>query len=122
MKREAIDNHKQSNETNIMQTFKTNDVALVNAAQQIKQGNAILVLVKKQVDASKTAIEAWLKENRQVDIAALPIGEMVNIDGVCLIEVGKQSRLDQAALQLEQPEVFAKYRKEFPCLKFKPLV
>ena len=105
-----------------MQTFKTNDAALVNAAQQIKQGNAILALAKKQVESGKAAIETWLKENRQVELSALAIGEIVNIDSVCLVEVGKQSRLDQSALQLECPETFAKYRKEFPCLKFKPLV
>ncbi len=105
-----------------MKTIKSNDAALVNAAQQIKQGNAILALAKKQVDAGKTAIETWLKDNRQVDLATLPIGEMVNIDGICLVEVGKQSRLDQSALQLEQSEIFAQYRKDFPCLKFKPLV
>ena len=105
-----------------MQTFKTSDTMLRQAAQMIKDGNAKLTEGKKQSDAGKAMIEQWLKDNRQCDVASLAIGELVNIETVCLIEIGKQNRLDQKAMQLELPEVFAKYQKQFPTIKFKPLV
>lgn len=105
-----------------MLTFKTTDNMLKQAAQMIKDGNAKLSEGKKQSDAGKAMIEQWLKDNRQCDISSLPIGELVNIETVCLIEVGKQNRLDQKAMQLEAPELFAKYQREFATVKFKPLV
>lgn len=105
-----------------MRTFKTDNATLVKAAQMIKEGNATLAQAKKQVDAGKAMIADWLETERNCQLASLPIGEMINVDGVCLIEIGKQNRLDQATLQAEVPEIFTKYQREFPVVKYKPLV
>ncbi len=108
-----------------MQTFKPNDTdkaALDKAAQAIKAGNLLNAQGKKLVDAGKAAIETWLKDSRQCDLATLGIGDLVSIDTVCLVEIGKQNRFDEGAFQLAQPEMHAKYKKDFPTKKFKPLV
>ena len=105
-----------------MKTFKANDDMLRQAAQMIKDGNAAMASGKKQSDAGKAMIAQWLKDNRQCDIANLPISEIVSIESVCLVEIGKQTRLDQKGMAVESPELFAKYQREFPTVKFKPLV
>ncbi|MDO8611138.1 MAG: hypothetical protein Q7R95_11485 [bacterium] len=105
-----------------MKTVKLDNEQAAKAAQMIKDGNAQLASAKKQVDAGKATLATILKEERAIDLSTLAIGEMVNVDKVCLIEVGKQTRFDQATFQLEHPTVFAQYQKEFPTLKFKPLV
>lgn len=105
-----------------MKTFKANDETLKQAARMIKDGNAMLAKGKKQSEAGKATIEQWLKEQRGCDLSALAIGEIVSIETVCLVEIGKQTRLDQAAMQLQDPVLFAKYQREFATVKFKPLV
>lgn len=105
-----------------MKTFKANDETLKQAATMIKDGNMMLAKGKKQADAGKAMIEQWLKEQRQCDLSTLSIGEIINIETVCLVEIGKQTRLDQATMQLQDPVLFAKYQKEFATVKFKPLV
>jgi hypothetical protein len=105
-----------------MKTFKANDETLVQAAKMIKDGNAKLAEGKKQSDAGKAMIEGWLKDARQCDLATLAIGEIVNIESVCLVEIGKQTRFNEKRFAVEQPETFASYREEMAIRKFKPLV
>lgn len=104
-----------------MKTFKANDETLRQAAQMIKDGNAKLAEGKKQTDAGKAMIEQWLKDARQCDISQLPIGEIVNIETVCLVEISKQTRFNEKRFAVECPEQFASYREECPVKKFKPL-
>ena len=105
-----------------MKTFKANDETLTQAAKMIREGNAKLAEGKKQSDAGKAMIETWLRDNRQCDIASLPIGELVNIEAVCLVEIGKQTRFNEKRFAVEQPETFASYREEMRVTKYKPLV
>jgi hypothetical protein len=105
-----------------MQTFKTNNETLLQAAQMIKDGNAKLAEGKKQSDAGKAMIETWLADNRQCTLASLPIGELVNIESVCLVEIGKQNRFNEKRFAVEHPETFAAYREEMRLTKYKPLV
>lgn len=110
-----------------MQTFKANSADLEKLkamAQAIKTGNAQLASAKKQVDAAKENLAQWLVSERGTDIGAesFAIGEIINIESVCLVEAGKQTRFDSAKFQLEQPELWAKYQGTFKTLKYKPLV
>lgn len=105
-----------------MKTVKLDNESAIKAAMLIKEGNAMLGIAKKQVDAGKATLVTILKEERGIDVSTLAIGEIVNVDKVCLIEIGKQNRLDVATFQLEQPAMYAKYQKEFATLKYKPLV
>jgi hypothetical protein len=105
-----------------MKTFKVNDETLRQAAQMVKDGNAKLAEGKKQSDAGKAMIETWLKENRDCDLASLPVGEIVNLESVCLVEIGKQTRFNEKRFAVEHPELFASYREEMPVKRFKPLV
>ena len=108
-----------------VQTVKPNpqnDSVLRQAAVMLKNANAALSSAKKQADAAKTTIAAWLLENRQINVDTLPIGEIVNIDGVALIEIGKQNRFDQKAFALAQPTLTLEFTREFPTVKVKPLV
>ena len=94
----------------------------MNAANLIKAGNAAQASGKKQTDAGKVNIGEWLKVERKLDVASLAIGDMVQIEGICLVEYGKQSRFDLASFQLKHPELFAEFTKDFPTMKYKPLV
>ena len=105
-----------------MKTFKANDETLTQAARMIKDGNAKLGEAKKQVDAGKAMIEEWLMTQRQCNLATMPIGTLISIDGVCLVEIGKQTRFNEKRFAVEHPETFASYREECPVKKFKPLV
>lgn len=110
-----------------MQTFKPNagDIAKLRAmAEAIKVGNAQLAQAKKQVDAAKENLAAWLLSERGVDINAdnFGIGEIINIETVAIVEAGKQTRFDAAKFQLEHPELWANYQRTFKTLKFKSLV
>jgi len=108
-----------------MQTFKPNDndtAKLIDAARLIATGNKAQATGKKQTEAGKVNIGEWLQNERQCNLTTLKIGDIVNIEGVCLVEIGKQSRFDIAAFQLKHPTLFAEFTKDCPTVKFKPLV
>ena len=108
-----------------MQTFKPNETdaaQLVKAAQLIKTGNKAQADGKKQTEAGKLALCDWLANERNCLLASLAVGEIVNIEGAALVEIGKQSRFDVGAFQLKHPELFAEFTKDFPVIKYKPLV
>lgn len=108
-----------------MQTFKPNELdlaKLTDAAKLIKQGNAAQAKGKKDTEAGKHGVATWLLNERKLDIDKLAIGELVQIEGTCLIEIGKQSRFDLQAFQLAHPALFSEFTKDFSTVKFKPLV
>ena len=104
-----------------MKSFKIDDEDIKKAVANLRQANAMLSEGKKLSEGAKAVIRNRLLELREVDLAALPIGEMVNVEKLILIEVGKQSRFDEHQFQLDQPESYLSYKKDFPVLKFKPL-
>lgn len=105
-----------------MKTFKVKDQTLTSAAHLIKEGNAMLAQGKKLAEAGKATIEAWLKDNRGVELASEPIGEIINIDGIVIVEIGKQTRFNEKRFAVEKPELHAEYREEMAIKKFKPLL
>lgn len=107
-----------------MKTVKPNEeeaVTLKKAARMIRISNELMASAKKAVEAAKEQIAGWLKTNREIDIESLPIGEMVNVDGVCLIERGKQNKFDEKGFLVAQPAVHAEFKKDFPITKYKVL-
>lgn len=105
-----------------MKTIKLTNPAAIKAAQMIKQARELANESRKLDEAGKATLATIVKDERDIDFDALSIGEIINIDKICLVEIGKQTRLDQAAMQLQDPVLFAKYQKEFATIKFKPLV
>lgn len=105
-----------------MQTFKVDSAKLVRAAEMIKEGNKLTSDAKKLVDAGKETIIQWLKDCRNVNLDTCKIGEMFLIDNICLVEIGKQNKLNQDKLTVDQPELVARYKEDIACKKFKPLV
>ncbi len=108
-----------------MQTFKPSDTdkaKLTDAAKLIKAGNSAQASGKKQTDAGKVSIAEWLKVERKLDVSSLVIGDMVQVEGICLVECGKQSRFDLASFQLKHPTLYAEFMRDFETLKYKPLV
>lgn len=103
-------------------TIKSDEQVLLNAAQLIKDGNKQLAVAKKQVDNAKEAVAKWLKENRNIDIEQLPINEVVNVGGVLLINIGSQNKFDEAAFAMENPELYAEFKRDRATRQFKPLV
>ena len=108
-----------------MKTFKPTDPVstprLYTAAANIKAANAMISAAKKLGESGKQAIADWLRTERDTDIEVLPIGELVNIEGICLIEIGSMNKFDEASFQLADPEQHAKFKRDIPVKKFKPL-
>jgi hypothetical protein len=108
-----------------MKTVKPNDEeigALKKAASMLKVANELTASAKKSAEAAKAELAKWLKENREIDIESLPIGEIVNIDGICLVEKAKQNRFDADGFMLAQPALHAQFKKDFPMTKYRVLV
>ncbi len=108
-----------------MQTFKPTGSELEKlqaAAQKLKAGNAKFGEAKKDTEAAKAAISDWLKTERKLDLSTLPIGEMVQIEGVALVEITSMNKFDEKSFLLANPETHARFKKDFTVTKYKPLV
>jgi hypothetical protein len=109
-----------------MKTFKVTDptvaATLQRAAKTIKQANGMFAAAKKMAEAGKAALADWLKTERETDLETLAIGELISIEGVALIEIGKMNKFDEAKFQLAQPETHAQFKRDVAVKKFKPLV
>jgi hypothetical protein len=107
-----------------MQTFKPAEADLTKlkgSARSLKEANEVMAEAKKRADAAKEFMADWLKRERGVELETLEVGEILSIDGVALIEIGKQTRFDEGAFSLAEPVLHARFRKEFSVKKFKPL-
>lgn len=109
-----------------MKTFKVtneNELAgMIDAAKRLKAANAAIAAANKEVETCKAHIAGWLKDNRGLTLDTLDIGEIVQIDGVVMIERAKQNKFDEKAFAMAQPEVYAANKRDFPMNKFKALV
>jgi len=108
-----------------MHTFKPTGAELErlqSAAKKLKAGNAKFGEAKKDTEAAKAAISDWLKTERNLDLTTLPIGEMVQIDGVALVEITSMNKFDEKSFLLSDPTTHAKFKKDFTVTKYKPLV
>src|SRR4051794_27131416 len=108
-----------------MKTVKPNEeeaAGLKQAARLLKVANELLASAKKEAEAAKEQLAKWLKEKREIDLEVLAIGEFVNIDGVCLIEKGKQNKFDEKGFLVAQPALHGQFKKDFPITKYKVLV
>lgn len=108
-----------------MKTYKPSPQelpGLKDAAGLLKRSNALAAAAAKAVEAAKRQLAKWLKEQRGVELESLVVGDVVQIDNVCLIEVTGQKRFDQASFRLAQPEMFEEWEKETAVKKFKPLL
>ncbi len=108
-----------------VRTFKPSETELKPlrlAASQLKEANAAVGIAKKSSDAAKLVLTDWLKTQRKLDIDTLAIGEFVSIEDVVLIEIGKQNKFDEKAFLAAEPATHAKFKKDFPMQKFKPLL
>lgn len=109
-----------------MQTFKVTSKAerslLKASATRLKAANQLLAATAKEIEAAKKFLADWLRENRGVDVDQMEVGDAVAIDGVIQIEIDAQNKLDQAGLLAAEPELHAKFKREFAVRRFKPLV
>lgn len=108
-----------------MKTFKPADSELKSlrlAAALLKAANTALGEAKKQSEAAKKTLTDWLKDNRKLDIESLSIGEFVSVEDVVLIEIGKQNKFDEKAFMSAEPAIHARFKKDFPIHRFKPLL
>lgn len=108
-----------------MRTFKPNATQrkkLQEVATNLKDANALLAIATKSVEASKKHLAEWLHETHGLGLDTLKIGEMVQIEGVILIEIGSMNKFDEKAFLLADPEQHARFKKDFAVKRFKPLV
>lgn len=105
-----------------MQTCKIKDVQLENAVKSLATANASLAAAKKQADNAKETIANRLKDLRGIDLSSLKIGDMVNVENILIVEIGKQNRFDAATFQAKNPALYQTFLKDFPTTKYKALV
>lgn len=108
-----------------MKTCKPSDgdlEILQGIAATLKAANAKAAEATKAVEAAKEQLAKWLREKRDCEIETLLIGDMVQIEGVVLIEIASQRRFDEKSFQLEEAKLHEQYMKNRPVKKFKPLV
>lgn len=97
--------------------------AIENAIANIEKGNKQASEAKKLCDAGKEYLAKLLADERKIEVAKLEIGEIVavSINGTAAFNVviGKQNRLDSAALMAERPEIMEQFKREFATVSFK---
>lgn len=92
---------------------------LQKAAKLLKKSNALYAIGKQGAEAAKAEISDWLKVNRKIDLDALPIGDFVNVEKVCMIERSKQNKFDEKSFLVDQPQLHEQYKRDHPITKFK---
>ena len=108
-----------------MQTFKPagGELEILQiAARTLKESNLQVAAAEKAVDAAKAQLIKWLKEERKLDLDALEIGEVINIEGVALIKIGSMNKFDARGFQLAEAELYKKWVKSIPVKRFDPQV
>ena len=105
-----------------MKVLKIEDDQLKQACQNLKEANEALGRANKTAKGAKAIIEKKLYELRELNLETVPIGEIVTVEKLLLIEIGKQNRFDDEQFELDHPELYQSYKKDFRCKKFKPLL
>jgi hypothetical protein len=108
-----------------MQNFKPRPKEiqeLIEAAVCLKDANEELSRAKKASEAAKEKLAKWLKDRHGLSVEELAVGEIVHIEGVALIEVGKMSKFREKEFLMAEPELHAKWTGDIPVRRYKPLV
>jgi hypothetical protein len=105
-----------------VKTIKSDAPSLRAAAQMIKDGNELLAQAKEKVDAGKQIITRFCADERDINIETLPIGEVLNVADVVLIEIGRMRKFDEKKFSFDHPAEHEEYKSVFPVRKFKPLI
>lgn len=107
-----------------MTTFKPSGAeldCLKEAAARLQAANASLGKAKKEADSAKATIQDWLTKERNVKLETLKIGDMISIEDVVLIVIGKNNRFDEKGFLASHPLLHAEFKKDFARLEFKPI-
>jgi len=105
-----------------MKLLKIEDDDLTQACRDLRAANDAAAEAEKKRKAAKEMIKRKLWELREVNLSLLPIGEKIYVDKTLLIEVAKQNRFDSSQFEIDHPEDYAGYCKDFPVVKMKPEV
>lgn len=97
--------------------------AVEQAIANIEAGNKMQSQGKALADKGKAFLASQLLVLRGIEVAKLPVGEVVGVsvnDAPAFnVVIGKQNRLDLAALEAEQPDIANTYKRDFPTVSFK---
>jgi hypothetical protein len=94
---------------------------LQHLSKSMAEANAAKAKADKIVESSKEGLAKWLLEQRDINIETLQIGDMVMIENVVLIEIGKQERFDEKGFLVSEPALHAQWVKPRPVKKFKSI-
>jgi len=97
-------------------------VKLKASAILLKAANKSIAQAEKTREAAKADISQWLKENREINLEALEIGEIVNVEGICLIERASMDKFDEKSFLLAHADLHAQFKRPLVFSKFKSLV
>lgn len=92
------------------------------AAAALRDANRAQGEANKAIEAAKERLTKWLKEQRDCELATLPIGDIVHVEGIVIIEVGKMSKFDEKRFMLDKPLEHQAYKADMPVRRYKPLV
>ncbi len=95
--------------------------SLKTVAIDLKEANAAVAAANNKAEACKDYISRWLSINRKINVADLPVGEIVIIEGVCMIEIASQNKFDAKEFLLAHPALHEEFKREFPMRKYKVL-
>jgi hypothetical protein len=105
--------------------LKPNEAELTDlqtAAVNLKSANQRLAAAQKDVDNAKLIIRHWLVVHRNIYIDTLPTGDIIQIEGVCIVQRDRQHKFDEAAFSIAHPDIYTTWKRDFPVNRFKPLV
>lgn len=103
--------------------FEGTELAVLRGiAETLRDANKRKNEAEKAAEAAKKKLGEHLKERRQFEIETMTIGDIVHVEDVIMIEVSSQNKFDAKAFMLAEPESYEKYKRDFPMLKFKPMV
>jgi len=94
--------------------------ALAMALDNIRRGRRLQSEGRKLEEIGKAYFADFLKTQRNIDVLTLDIGERISINnGVALIVIDKQNRLDEKALAIANPALYFQHKRDFPIVQFK---
>jgi len=94
---------------------------LQRSARLLRDSNQQASAATTTADSAKKFLFDWLQKERGLDVATLPIGEFVHIEGVMMLEIGAANKFDAARFEIDHPDLYSEYKKKFPIKKPKCL-
>jgi hypothetical protein len=89
-------------------------------ARTLRDARTAKSKAEKAEEASKDALAKWLKENRDYEVSAMRLGDVVFIEDVVMIEVNPRRKFDEQELLAADPDTHEQWMRTKGCTYFRP--